>query len=365
MDDVLDDVSRRQLLAGAGGFGVGLLGGFAVSEVLDSGPETASRLPVPSPEPPLRDDPAPLTLEEGTTRVPTGTYRWSSGGLEVDQDAALVGAGAPGSVVFSLTGGTMKGEISGTVRNIVVRGSNFESKAGLDLRPGASVDGFVWPEGGQEPEDRTFYTPTGGDEPVTVTNSAWAWMSNNGAYTDKPPMQYRNCVAINNNVSQIRLGHRDGTPTDATSYVWNSLIGVTRSVETGENSPEGRGIWIHAPGNFVIENCWFVYHREAGATHPIQFDEEAAGSNVTIRNCAFYNETGNSLVSDRTDGDVSVSIENCIVQGPGSKSVPLGVDDSGLTRGSTAFPLPSTVTGYLVADRIEGVGPDVAPWAGT
>jgi hypothetical protein len=306
------------------------------------------------------------TSPSGTVTVDPGTYDWDGSSLDVGSGDALVGGGSAGDVVVNLTGGTMEGSVEGELSNIVVRGANPNSKAGIDLYPGATVDGFVWPEGGQQAEDRAFYTPTGGSETLTVRNSAWAWMSNNGAYIDKPPVLMENCAAVNNNITGIRIGNRDGTPSGETTTIRNSLVAVTREVATdGANSANARGIRIRHPGDFVIENCWFIYLDVPGTANPIEIHDGAAGSTVTIRDCHFYNDSGQALVRDKSDGGADVTIENCTVEGSGSTEVEPSFSGSGISSGSASYPLPSEVTGYAAADEIEGVGAGIGPWDGS
>jgi len=145
----------------------------------------------------------------GDVTIPAGEYSWSGSGVDIASGDSLVGEGNPGDVVWNLESGTMSGSVEGTLENVVVRGDNPQSKSGLDLHPGSVVDGFIWPEGGGQGEDRAFYHPDGGSERTTVRNSAIAWMANNGAYTDKAPATYENVAAVNNNIANIRVGHRE------------------------------------------------------------------------------------------------------------------------------------------------------------
>ena len=95
-------------------------------------------------------------------QFPPGTYPWKGQPFHVKQDGELVGGGSKGDVVWKLDAGTMAGSVTGRLTNVVVRGHNHRSKAGIDLYPGSTVEGFVWPEGGQRSQDRAFYTPSGG-----------------------------------------------------------------------------------------------------------------------------------------------------------------------------------------------------------
>ncbi|MFW5937790.1 MAG: hypothetical protein ACOCSN_02510 [Halanaeroarchaeum sp.] len=310
---------------------------------------------------------APVDLSGGDTTIPAGEYEWDGSGLDNGSGEAIVGEGSAGDVVLNLESGTMDGSIEGRLENVVVRGANPNSKSGIDLYPGATVDGFVWPEGGQQSEDRAFYTPDGGNDRLTVRNAAWAWMVNNGAYVDKPPVTMENCAAVNNNIANVRVGHRDGTDESETTYIRNSLIAVTEDIENDDtNVPNARGIRLRSPADLVIENCWFIYLDVDGAADLIELHDGAAGSTVEIRDCAFYNDTDRDLVRDKSGGEMDVTIENCRVAGSGSRNIEPDYDGSGVTEDdSVSFPLPSAITGYAAADEIEGVGDGIGPWDGS
>ncbi|GAB7095368.1 hypothetical protein JCM30237_25210 [Halolamina litorea] len=307
---------------------------------------------------------ADVNLSGGDVTIPAGEYSWDGDGLRNDSGEAIVGEGSPGDVVLNLESGTMDGSIEGRLENVVVRGSNHDPKSGINLHPGATVDGLIWPEGGQESEDRAMYTPDGGNDRLTVRNSAWGWMVNNGAYLDKPPVTMENCAAVNNNIANIRVGHRDGTDEDERTVIRNSLIAVTQQVENDDtNVPHARGIRLRHPADLLIENCWFIYLDVDGTADLIELHDGAAGATVEIRDCAFYNDSDRDIVRDKSGGEMDVTIENCTVAGSGSRTIEPDYDGSGLTEDdSVTFPLPSAVTGYASADDIDGVGTDIGPW---
>ncbi len=307
---------------------------------------------------------ADVNLPGGGVSIPAGEYEWDGSGLDAGSGEAIVGEGGAGDVVLNLESGTMDGSIEGRLENVVVRGANPESKSGIDLYPGATVDGFVWPEGGQQSEDRAFYTPDGGNDRLTIRNAAWGWMVNNGAYIDKPPVTMENCAAVNNNIANVRVGHRDGTDESETTYIRNTLIAVTDDIENDDtNVPHSRGLRLRSPADLVVENCWFVYLDVDGAADLIELHDGAAGSTVTIRDCSFYNDSGGDLVRDKSGGQMDVTIENCTVAGSGSRNIEPAYSGSGVTEDdSVTFPFPSTVTGYAAADEIAGVGEGIGPW---
>lgn len=298
----------------------------------------------------------------GEVQIPPGEYTWNDDDLDIGSGDALVGGGDPGDVVVNLESGTMDGWIEGHLENIVVKGRNPDARAGLYVVSGSSIDGFIWTDGGDESRDRAMYNPEGGERAV-VRNSAWAWMGNNGAYTDKLPMTFENCVAANSNISNIRVGHRRGTDVDSTTYVRNSLIAVTDVVRNDDtNTKNARGLRMRHPGNFVVENCHFVAMDVDGVGNPIVLHDNAEGSTLTVRNCHFYNDSSRDIIRDKTGGSVDVTVENCTFQGSGSDRIEPEYSGSGIVDGSVSFPMPSEVTGYAAADDIAGIEPGVGPW---
>ena len=345
-EDATASASRRTLLKGAGAFAsvgaAGLLGSKAASAAGDFGD---------------------YSTPSGEVHIPPGEYTWNGDDLDIGSGDALVGDGDPGDVVVNLEGGTMEGWIEGRLENVVVKGRNRDDRAGLYVVEGSEIDGFVWTDGGNETKDRALYNPEGGERAV-VRNSAWAWMGNNGAYTDKLPMTFENCVAANNNIANIRVGHRRGTDVGATTYVRNCLIAVTDSPRTdGGNSMNARGLRMRHPGDFVVENCHFVAMDVDGVGNPIIMHDGAEGSTVTVRNCHFYNDSGRKLVRDKTGGSCDVTVENCTFQGSGSDEIGPSYSGSGIVEGSASFPLPSEVTGRAAADDIDGIESGVGPWS--
>jgi hypothetical protein len=304
----------------------------------------------------------------GTETIPAGEYDWSGEDFNIGSDDALVGGGEAGDVVWNLNSGTMRGFVSGRLENVVVRGDNPSPKSGVYLKPGAVVDGFVWPEGGGQSEDRAFYHPTGGGR-STVRNSAFGWMANNGAYIDKAPVTLENIAAVNNNIANIRVGHWEekGTsnPLQKTTYIRNCLVAVTETPRhDDEAGSHSRGIRLRHPAHLVIENCYIVYLDVDGTADLVELHDEAAGSTVEIRNTHFYNDSGGRLVRDKSGGQMDVTIEDCTVAGSGNREVQPSFDGNGFTEESVQVPLPSEVTGYAAADEIDGVGPDVGPFDG-
>ncbi|MFC7137894.1 hypothetical protein ACFQRB_18490 [Halobaculum litoreum] len=145
--------SRRTLLKGIGAFATVSGAGVLASEAASASGHFGE-----------------YSEPNGEVTIPPGEYTWDDDDLDIGSGDALVGGGDPGDVVVNMAGGTMDGSIAGTMRNIVVRGDNKDSKAGIDAEDGALIDGFHWPEGGQQSEDRCLFTPGGGDR-GTVRNS--------------------------------------------------------------------------------------------------------------------------------------------------------------------------------------------------
>mgnify|MGYP000424579104 CR=1 FL=1 len=305
---------------------------------------------------------AAVTSADSEVHVSPGEYTWN-GGFDISSGGAIVGDGEPGDVVYNLESGTMDGDVRGRLENIVIRGENPEPKAGLNIYPGGEINGVVWPEGGNQAEDRAVYTPDGGSEHAVVRNSAFAWMKNNGMYVDKPPMRIENCAAVNNNITNMRVGHRDGSSESDTTYIRNSLIAVTDRVRPNENGDRNaRGLRIRHAGNFVIENCYFLYLDVDGAGALVEVEDDAAGASVELRNCTFYNESGRPIVKDDSGGSVDITVENCVAAGGGNYDTQ-SVGNPGLqTTNDVTIPSPGALTGYSAANEIEGVGPGVGPW---
>ena len=237
------EVTRRSLLRTLGAAGILGLAGCGSRGTTDSETETDSGDRIES-------------FTEGNlgtndrTRIPPGTYEWNGRGL--DARSALVGAGSSGDVVLTLQSGTMDGVVRGTLENIVVRGTNPEPKAGLDLHPGGVIRGFCWPEGGGKDEDRAIYHPEGGAR-TRIQNACVAGMANNGAYVDKAPVTVENSSFINSNVANLRVGLNEGSDSEAVSYIRNSLIAVTSDVRTDDGSGQNPvGLRIRRTGQLVV-----------------------------------------------------------------------------------------------------------------
>ncbi|SEV90374.1 right-handed parallel beta-helix repeat-containing protein [Halobacterium jilantaiense] len=304
---------------------------------------------------------------DGTQTIPAGEYDWDGDGLSVGSGDTLAGGGEAGDVVWNLNSDTMDGTVSGRLENVVVRGDNPAPKAGIDLAPGGVIDGFVWPEGGGQSEDRALYHPDGGSR-TEVHNSAFGWMANNGAYIDKAPVTMENVAAVNNNIANIRVGHweRKGTsnPREKTTYIRNCLVAVTETPRhDDEAGSHARGIRLRHPAHLVIENCYVVFLDVDGTADLVELHDEAPGSTVEIRNTHFYNDSGGRIVRDKSGGEMDVTIEDCTIAGSGNREVQPSFDGNGFTEESVTVPLPSEITGYDAADEIDGIGPDVGPFS--
>lgn len=285
------------------------------------------------------------------TYIPPGTYQWNGSGLNASN--RLVGNGDTGDVVLELQSGSMSGSVRGSLENIVVRGLNHESKAGIDLYPGGEIDGFCWPDGGDKDQDRAIFHPNPGTR-TSIRNTCVAGMANNGAYVDKAPVTVENSAFLNNNIANLRVGHRAGSNREATSYISNSLIAVTSSVRTGvENASQNPvGLRIRHPGQFVVENCWLVF--TSGAP-PADGIIELRGDDITaeFRNCHFYNDTKNDLILDAGSNN-RATLSNCTVSGSGKTDISVESTSGSPTKTSVRVPAPSAITGFSEADESYG-----------
>lgn len=338
-------VTRRRVLGSLATVGVGCLGGCPIGRNLDTG-----------------DTIDPFLDGSGAdVRIPPGTYEWHGAALEASD--RLVGAGDTGDVVLELSSGSMTGSVRGTLGNIVVRGRNPESKAGIDLYPGGKIRGFCWPEGGGRSQDRAIYHPEGGSR-TTIRNACVAGLANNGAYVDKAPVTVRNCAFLNNNVANLRVGHRDGSSPVATSRIQDSLVAVTGDVRVGPGDAVQNpvGLRIRHPGRFVVEDCWFIFTADAPSADGLV---ELRGQDISaeFRNCHFHNGTGNALVRN-SGSDNLARLRNCTVSGSGRRTVDETAVLGGLTTATPRVPSPSTVTGFQQADEAFGFDATVPPFGG-
>jgi len=303
--------------------------------------------------------------QSGDVTVPPGTYEWHGTPFDIKKGDSFIGGGNPGDVVFKITRGTMGGHLRGTLKNIVVRGRNPSGESEINTYPGCTLDGFVWPEGAptSSKDSRALFDRESGSEPATFRNSAWAHCRNNGAYTMKGPKNISNVVALNNNISQVRVGNGDGAPHNGTIRVNNCVIGVVSPVPANfRGDHNGRGLYIREPGNFIVENCTFVNKDVTGAGNMIEMHDPAYG-NVTIRNCHFYNDSKSDIINDHTNGSFNITVQNCVFDGSGSSNISASYSGSGVRSGNVTVPLPSRVTGRSEADLIAGVTPGTAPFA--
>ncbi|WP_256300934.1 hypothetical protein [Haloarchaeobius salinus] len=269
--------------------------------------------------------------------IPPGEYEWN-GTLSgpSDGDAALVGDGEIGDVVFNVND-TLGGEFahsSGTVmfRNVTFSGANPEPKAGITFAVGDGgtlrFEHIRAPDGASQEEDRFLYADSEHAGVAFVRNCYWQGFGNNGAYTDNGRVVYENCVSHNNNIAGIRMGFGDGE-------VYNSLIIVDGEIPTdGANSANARGIRLREPGDHVLENCDFVYRNVSGAGSPVEL--RASETTGVLRNCRVLNETGQPVVRNKSD-DASWTAENVHISGGGNLEME-GVDEADVTRGDGATP---------------------------
>lgn len=315
-----------------------------------------------------------LTDYSGDIEIPEGTYEWHGDGLDAD-GRDIIGLGNYGDVVFNITDGTIHGRVEqgDTLKNIVVRGPNPESKGGIDLHPGCTFDGVALVDGSYALEDRGFYDASGGEASSTLRNCVASGVINNAAYCDKHAKTVENCAFMNSNISQLRVGHREDKGTsDAmgkTTYVRNCLIALTADVPPSKErngAQHARGLRLRHHANLVVENCWFVwFDRDGYGGRPIELHDEAGGSNVTIRNCHIHNDSAAELLYDKSGGETDLTIENCTVSGSGSRDINVGYSGDGFTEQNVTVPLPSDITGIPQADDAWGFTPSAAPFGST
>lgn len=288
-------------------------------------------------------------------RIPPGTYEWNGTGLAAD--SRVEGGGDRGDVVLDLVSGTMDGTVRGTLENIVVRGPNQRSKAGIDLYPGGEIDGFCWPEGGNRDQDRAIYHPTAGGR-TTIRHTCVAGLRNNGAYVDKAPVTVERSAFLNNNIANLRVGHADGY-RGATSHLRDTLVAVTSTPPLGDGgrTPNPVGLRIRRPGRFVVENCWIVF---TGDAPPADGLVELRGDDIEaeFRDTHFYNGSDAPLVSNAGSNN-RVTLSGCTASGPGRMTAAPAVTGS-LVGSDRPIPLPSTVTGFPQADESYGFDPSNA-----
>lgn len=281
--------------------------------------------------------------------IPPGTYEWRGTGLTAN--SKIVGGGDQGDVVLELVSGTMDGTVHGTLENIVVRGRNLASKAGIDHHPGGVIDGFCWPEGGNRDQDRAIYHPTGGERTV-IRDTCVAGLANNGAYVDKSPVTVERSAFLNNNIANLRVGHAD-VDTTSKSVIRDTLIAVTSSPRVGVDASTQNpvGLRIRHPGRFVIENCWLVFTEDGSSADGLV---ELRGDDIEaeFRNTHFYNDSEAPLIANIGSNN-SVTLTGCTATGSGRMST-AAIDSGSFTESDAPVPLPSTVTGFPQADESYG-----------
>jgi uncharacterized membrane protein YgcG len=300
-----------------------------------------------------------------TVVIPAGSYEWHGDDLDTGP-GSIVGNGNPGDVTFNITQGTLDGSVAGDLENIVVRGDNPSPKAGIDLEENGVIDGVALTGKQTELEDRAFYHPDGGERRY-LRNAAWGWCASDGAYLDKAIQTVDSVFAANCNISHVRLGHRFGTDTEATSYLSNSVIALTRRPPYNNevDAYYTRGLRLREPCNLVVENCYFVWYDVTGdGGNAVELHDEAAGATVEFTNCHWYTESDTDLINDKSGGNIDVTINDCTVAGPGNHDV--GVSSyagTGFTEQSVDVPMPSDITGIPQADDLDAINTDMPPFA--
>ena len=264
--------------------------------------------------------------ENDDMSIDPGTYVWDGNGPDLN-GITLYGKGNPGDVVLEVQDGSTfsgDGRNGGGYVNIRTTGTGFDdSKSGMNIGNGSRIRLFVHRDGLYADEDRFFYTPDGGGDRNEITQSSWVGSPSDGAYTDKPLMTFRHCVAENNNISQYRTGHRDGTDVDAgNDYMYDSICAVTDTVPNDSiNSKNARGLRIRHPLlEMHVVRSLFDYRDFDGASGLIVWDDDATAGELHLDRCVFYNEGPGDLINDQW-GDLDIILDgDVVIGGPGNMS---------------------------------------------
>lgn len=255
--------------------------------------------------------------------VEPGTYVWDGNGPNLN-GVSLIGKGDPGDVVLDVQGGTTEGSMSGGggFKNIKLQGANKNSKSGFDLGSGAVMDEFVAHDVAKQLEDRVFYHPDGGQSRSTVKRSAWSGAVNNGAYTDKSPIDFKHCAAWDNNIANIRVGLWKGSDQTQQINIDDCAVGLLGQLDSDAEAGEySRGIRLRHPGILNITNTLVDWRDIAGAANPVEFHDEAVPGEIHLDHVVIYNETSKAAVRRKTV-DAEVYIDGpVIVGGPGNLEV--------------------------------------------
>lgn len=281
--------------------------------------------------------------------VDPGRYVYKGSNKKTWDGFGLYGKGNYGDVVLYVEDGdesttvTNRFEDGGGFHNITIEGETHSSKTNQRLAPGAHVSQYAWfgPLYG-DGHDHHFFNPSGGADPFLVENSAWAKGHDNGSYTDKLPGTFRFCVARDNNIANIRVGCRDGTPTPNDHYVDDTVIASTEPAHaTGSTKVNVRGLRLRAPTKCHVTNTLFDYHYDNPSSGLLVIHDgaDASWSEVRLDHCVFYNATNSEAFKDKTSGsDFPIYIDGpVIVGGPGNLTTEGNIidPDNNLTKDAT------------------------------
>lgn len=291
--------------------------------------------------------------------IDPGTYNFEGYGLQRDlQDAALVGTGAFGDVIFDGGGHsvTMRAD-AGTVylKNIEVRGhtsNNFRVEA-----PGSDAEivceHVVLPTGMPDYEEGNGFFACG-DPCAQIHNGTlrllWCQSlnhSDNGMYADGPsdnePGDGRVVVVggeyRGNNISDVRIG------TDNTDVYRVTIHADGTHPYHSNGGLNARGLRIRHPGdNMYVNDCDIKYETSGGGA--VTFDNDGIGSSGTIHNCRIENNSSTAAITtDDSVVDNNWTATDIHISGSGDLGSALTLEGNSVV-GSSADP------------------PDMTPWWG-
>lgn len=304
-----------------------------------------------------------------TIEIPAGTFDCDMSAFSTDDYDNLEFVGT-----YNSSTGVVETEIipdgrvtadwfGGAVRNIYIARENPGGTGGFYPDGGGFVaDRLIWPNVEEDTvKSRFAYSGDMSGTRRTFQRCAWGGATNNGAYLDKNPSTYVRCAALNNNISQIRVGDR--SESGQTSYVRNCVIGATMSPRTdGNNSPNARGLYVRRPGRTVVRDTYFVYTDSYGDA--INTNDETGDHELVFEgNIHFHLEGGAGGLSASSGLTVDTSNATITVSGTSNPDFDGRIDDYTVIDAADAHvPTPAAITGVAQADRIAGLDLSSPVW---